>query len=323
MKRKGLILSMTMLLLLLTTSCAGGNVKIEQLNVIAPAGATAISLSKPMKDTSEMNGIPVKYEVVPTTDLIVSRLTAKEADIAIVPVNLAAQLYQKKLPYKFISVVTWGNLYIASSQNLEGWDALKGKDIYLMGKGLVPDIVFRTLLEKNGIDPDKDVNLIYLSGATELAPNFISGKAEISMLPEPSLTTVKMKKEETYVFLDLQEEWSKAFGSAEGYPQAGVFVKDELIQKAPDVVKDYLQILEEGMTWLNENPDQAGVYSEELELGIPAAVVEKSMAGNHIRYKAAADVRNELDDFFGILYDFNPDTLGGAIPDDDFYYEIN
>ena len=83
-----------------------------------------------MKDTTEINGTSVQYEVVPTTDLIVARITSKEADFAVVPVNLAAQLYQKNIPYKLTSVVTWGNLYIASSENIEGWEALKDR-IYI------------------------------------------------------------------------------------------------------------------------------------------------------------------------------------------------
>ena len=318
MKKKWFVLCSMLMSVLLLVSCSAAP-KLEQIKVVAPSGATAISIAKPMKDTLDVNGTKVQYEVVPTTDLIVARLTSGEADFAVVPVNLAAQLYQKKMPYKLASVVTWGNLFIASSEPLSGWDSLKGQEIYMMGKGLVPDIVFRTLLQKNGLDPDKDVNIVYLSGATELAPNFLSGKAKISMLPEPVLTTVKMKKSDTQVFLDLQEEWNKAFGTENGYPQAGVYVKEELIQKNPQFVKDYLKILSDGMTWLNDNAAQAGTYAEELELGLPAAVVEKSMPGNNIRYKSVSDSRVELDDFFKALYDFKPETVGGTLPDDGLY----
>ncbi|NLY19330.1 MAG: ABC transporter substrate-binding protein, partial [Clostridiaceae bacterium] len=276
----------------------------------------------PMKDARNFNGTEIEYEVVPTTDLIVARLTAKEADFAVIPVNLAAQLYQKKLPYKLTSVVTWGNLYIASSENMEGWEDLKGEDIYMMGKGLVPDIVFRTLLQKNNLDPEKDVNLIYLSGATELGPNFLAGKAKISMLPEPVLTTVKAKMPKTNVFLDLQEEWKKYFNTKAGFPQAGVFVKEELINTSPGFVKDYIALLSDGMAWINENPAQAGAYAEEMELGLPASVVEKSMPGNNIRHELVGYIKKELDDFFRVLYDFNPKTIGEAIPDEGLYYEI-
>ncbi|NLO39937.1 MAG: ABC transporter substrate-binding protein [Ruminiclostridium sp.] len=321
MKRKMNLLLIGLLLFTLVSGCST-EIKPEKMKVAAPAGATAISIAKPMKDTAEVDGVAIEYEVVPTTDLIVARMTAKEADFAVIPVNLAAQLYQKKLPYKLASVVTWGNLFIASQEQLEGWEALRGKEIYLMGKGLVPDIVFRTLLRENGLDPDKDVTLVYLSGATELAPNFIAGKAQVSMLPEPILTTVKMKKPETNIMLDLQQEWNKAFDTEKGYPQAGIFVKDELIQNAPQLVKNYLKALEEGMVWLNENPADAGLYAQELEMGLPAAVVEKSMPGNNIRYQSVANVQKELKDFFQILYDFNPATVGGVLPDDGLYYGL-
>ena len=322
MKRKILVLFLTFILILLVfTSCAQEK-KIEQIKVVAPAGATAVSIVKPMKDTTSLDGTKIDYEVVPATDLIVARLTAKEADLAIVPVNLAAQLYQKQMPYKLTSVVTWGNLYIASTEDIEGWDALKGEDVYMMGKGLVPDIVFRTLCKENGIDPDTDINIIYLSGATELAPNFLAGKAKISMLPEPVLTTVKLKQQNTKVFLDLQQEWKKSFGTDLGFPQAGIFVSDDLIRSNPSFVKNYIQVLNEGMDWINENPGKAGEYAEEMELGLPAAVVEKSMPGNNIKHEYVKDIRAALDSFFEALYGFNPDTVGGKVPNDELYYEI-
>ena len=327
MKKRVFIPVALMLLVLFLSACTAGNltgqdngVKTEQIKVAAPAGATAVSISKAMKDTTELNGTTIQYEVVPTTDLIVARITSKEADFAVVPVNLAAQLYQKNVPYKLASVITWGNLYIASSENIEGWEALKGQDVYLMGKGLVPDIVLRTLLKANGLDPDEDVNLVYLSGATELAPNFLNGNAKISMLPEPVLTTVKAKKPDTNVFLYLQEEWNKAFGSLQGYPQAGILVKEDLINSDPGLVKDYLKVLAAGMDWINENPAEAGAIAEELELGLAADIVEKSMPGNNIRHEYAADVKEELNRLFEIMYDFNPDTIGGKIPDDELYY---
>jgi len=332
MKRRFLIPVVLFSVVFLMTACStvindtGRNkaVKTEKIKVVAPSGATAVSISKAMKDTTEIDGTKVDYEVVPTTDLIVARLTSKEADFAVVPINLAAQLYRKNVPYKLVSVVTWGNLFIASSENIKGWESLKGQDVYLMGKGLVPDIVFRALLKENGLDPDKDVNLIYLSGATELAPNFLNGTAKISMLPEPVLSTVKTKKPDTNVFLDLQEEWKKAFGlERSGYPQAGIVVKEELINNDPQLVKNYISVLADGMKWINENPGEAGRIAEELELGLTADIVEKSMPGNNIRHEYVKDVRKELDQIFEIMYEFNPETVGGELPDDGLYYEIS
>ena len=74
------------------------------------------------------------------------------------------------------------------------------------------------------------------------------------------------------------------------------------------------------MDWINENPAEAGAIAEELELGLAADIVEKSMPGNNIRHEYAADVKEELNRLFEIMYDFNPDTIGGKIPDDELYY---
>lgn len=76
------------------------------------------------------------------------------------------------------------------------------------------------------------------------------------------------------------------------------------------------------MDWINENPGKAGEYAEEMELGLPAAVVEKSMPGNNIKHEYVKDIRAALDSFFEALYGFNPDTVGGKVPNDELYYEI-
>jgi NitT/TauT family transport system substrate-binding protein len=122
--------------------------------------------------------------------------------------------------------------------------------------------------------------------------------------------------------LDLQQEWKKSFGTDLGFPQAGIFVSDDLIRSNPSFVKNYIQVLNEGMDWINENPGKAGEYAEEMELGLPAAVVEKSMPGNNIKHEYVKDIRAALDSFFEALYDFNPDTVGGKVPNDELYYEI-
>ena len=121
----------------------------------------------------------------------------------------------------------------------------------------------------------------------------------------------------------MQEEWKKAFGLSQGYPQAGILVREDLINSDPKLVKDYIKVLADGMDWINENPEEAGVIAEELELGLAADIVAKSMPGNNIRHEYAADVIEELNQLYEIMYEFNPETIGGKIPDDGLYYQIN
>lgn len=89
------------------------------------------------------------------------------------------------------------------------------------------------------------------------------------------------------------------------------------------MVKDYIKNLADGMDWINENPKEAGVIAEELELGLAAGIVEKSMPGNNIRHRYVTDVKEQVNHLFEIMYNFNPETIGGKMPDDGLYYEIN
>ena len=59
-------------------------------------------------------------------------------------------------------------------------------------------MVFRYLLEENGIDSIKDVTLDYTVEQIELAQLMISDKAEIAVLPEPFVTMVLAKNEKIY-----------------------------------------------------------------------------------------------------------------------------
>mgnify|MGYP000228858012 FL=1 len=109
----------------------------------------------------------------------------RESDIGIVPSNLAGQLYNKNLNYKIIGTVGWGSFYIISREDIGDIKDLKGKEIYTIGKGLTPDIILQSILEENGINPDKDLKINYLSGGNELAPLYLAGKINIAMISEP------------------------------------------------------------------------------------------------------------------------------------------
>ena len=93
---------------------------------------------------------------------------------------------------------------------------LKGKTIYSTGQGANPEYVLRYVLEKNGLDPDKDVKLEFLSENDELATQLASGKAGVALVPEPVVTTVLTKNDKLRAALDMTQEWQNAAGDASG-----------------------------------------------------------------------------------------------------------
>ncbi len=292
------------------------------LKAIAPEGATTIAMLKMIEEQPSLgDNVSIEYTSLNATDLLAGQIMNEEADFAIVPTNLAAKLYNKGVPYELASVNTHGNLYmITSDESLATWDDLKGKDVYMIGQGLVPDLIFRYLATANGLNPDTDMNLIYLAGATEIAPTFLSGKSAITIMPEPVLSVVSTKDVSYKVLFDFQKEYSEATGTTGGFPQAGLFVKQSLIEEHPDVVNAFVSELETSCDWVNANPDQAGQYSEDLG-GTPAAIVKKAMPGLNIKHVSASDSKADLDTLFNLLLEASPESIGGSIPDEGFYFQ--
>jgi len=289
------------------------------IKVVTPGGPTTVSLIKMIKEKPVLGkNVEVEYEIIDSTDLLASKILSNEADFIVAPTNLISNLYNKGVKYTLGASTVWGVLYVAGSEDINSWDDLKGKELATIGRGLTPDILFRFILKENGLDPDKDVTLTYYSGPQELAQIMIAGKNSLGVVPEPVLTTVKTKNENIKTIFDLQKEWEKVTGKF-SYPQSALFIKNEIIEKYPDVVEAFLQEYEESINWVNENRSTAGEWVEELNIGLNAKVVEKAIPGCNLRYMTAQESKEYLEEYLKVLLDFSPDSIGGKIPDEGLY----
>lgn len=294
----------------------------KTVKIFYPDGVPALTMAKLAKENPTLDkNIKINYELQKTPDTLVSNVLSGDADIAVVPSNLAAQAYNKDLPYKLAATSGFGSLYLISSADIKSFDDLKGKEIYNIGKGLTPDIVFKYILSKNNINTDKDVTLTYLNAATELAPAFISGKSKIAVIPEPMLTNVTMKKTDTKISFDLNKQWTKITGNANGYPQSSLIIKKQLIENDKKFVDEFLAKYKESIEWANSNPEKLGEYAEELKLSMNKAVVQKSMDRANIKYVDIKDSKKDYEDYFKVLLDFEPKSIGGKLPDEGLYIQ--
>lgn len=299
-------------------------VKIENLDVkvAAPSGAPTLSMIKMFKENPDFgDNVTVSYESVKSADAMASKVISGEVDIAVVPTNLAAALYNKGNDYKIVASSVWGILYIVGNEEVTTLEDLKGKEIQTIGRGLTPDIVLRYVLSKNGINPDKDLTLTYMGEATEVASSFISGKAGFAVIPEPALSNVMLKKPDTKVLFDLQEQWSKSSGTSSSYPQASLIISADLIENNPEFVDSFIKEYEAGIKWLAENKELAGQYSEELETGLSKAAVVNGLERSNIEFKSTKDAKLALEEYLKVLFEYQPETVGGKLPDAGLYFE--
>jgi NitT/TauT family transport system substrate-binding protein len=286
------------------------------VTVMIPKGTPELALIYLIKNDPVFDGYEVTYKMPNSNDLLASMFMNRDAQIIIAPSNLGAVIYNKGIDYRIRGVLVWGSLYLVGNKELSSFKDLSGKEIVSTGKGLTTDVLLRYLLKADGVE---DINIKYVEAVSELAPLFLTGQSEISLMPEPSLSMVLSKKPETAVIMDLQAEWKKAAGLDTGYPQAAVFVDAGFEKDNKDFVEKFMEECKKAAEWVNENPEDAGKYYVEIEPGLDAAVVASSVPGSNIGFVGTKDAKEALIKYYGILLEDDPANIGGGMPDDEFY----
>lgn len=285
-------------------------------------GPTSIGMIKMFEEKPSLGeGIVSTYEVAESPDILVSKLLSKEVDFAALPTNVAAKLYNKGAGYDLAAVNIWGVLYVmVQGDEIGKWQDLKGKTIYSAAKGSTPDVVFRYLLEKNGLNPETDVTLDYTLGPAELAQSMAAGRVNIGVLPEPFVTIVTMKNEKAQIALNLQDEWKKALGIETSYPQTCIVVREEFAQAHPEAVARFLEEVEKSIDWVNANAAEAGVLVEKHGIGMKAKMAEAAIPRCNLRFVDAQKAKKVVHEYLNVLFDYSPKDVGGKLPDENFYY---
>jgi NitT/TauT family transport system substrate-binding protein len=267
----------------------------------------------------EVDGVPVSYELASSPELVAPRVLTSEADFAVLPTNMAAKIAAGGVPYRLAALIGFGVVYVVSTDDsVRGWDDLKGRSVAAVGRGSAADAVFRYLSGRSGVEPGRDVQLRYLPHL-ELAQLLIAGREPIAMLPEPFVTRVLMQRPGSRVVLDLQEEWRRAAGSETPLAMSALVVRAATARRAPRLVKAFLARFADSTLWVNEHPREAGLLVEKHGLGFAAAEAEAAIPRCNIRFVAAAQARPAVEAFLAVLLASQPDSIGGKLPDDDFY----
>ncbi|MEC0331689.1 ABC transporter substrate-binding protein [Paenibacillus macerans] len=299
--------------------------KMQQLTVQGPLG---ITISAPIYNILENQALAsfadeVVYTPWKTPDELRARISSGQADISAVPTYVGSNLYNRGIDVKLLNTLVWGILYVVGPENETGggWETLRGQTIHVPLKGDMPDLVFRYLLRKNNLDPEKDIRIEYVAGTQELVGLMAAGKAKYAVIPEHLATMAVQKVEGTAKIMSLQEEWAKATGKPARIPQAGILVSGELVKNQPELVESLQRQFQESVTVLNQHPDKAAKMIAEYQEGLEPAFIESLIPALNLEFVSAKDAREELEFFFTELSSLSPDIIGGKLPDDAFYYD--
>ena len=254
-------------------------------------------------------------------DEVVPKLIKGEVDIAAIPANLAATLYQKTSGgIQVMAVNTLGVLYVVEKgDTVHRFADLKGRTILSTGKGTTPEYVLRYLLRKNGIDPDKDVKIEYYSEASEVTAQMAATKKDaIAVLPQPYVTAAQMKDSSLRVVLDLTKEWNKV---CDTQLITGVtVVRTAYAEEHPEEVINFLKDYQKSVDAANDDLDGTAALCEEVGVVAKAAIAKKALPKCNIVYRIGDEMKPDVNAYLQVLYDASPAAVGGNLPDANFYY---
>ena len=254
-------------------------------------------------------------------DEIVPLLMKGELDMAAIPANLAATLYQKtEGGIQAVAVNTLGVLYVVEKggDTVQSMADLKGRTILSTGKGTTPEYVLRYLLTQNGIDPDKDVTIEYYSEATEVTAQMANTEDAIAVLPQPYVTAAGLQDETLRVALDLTEEWNKV---CDTQLITGVtVVRKEYAEEHPDVVAAFLTDYAKSVDAANTDLEGTAALCEEQGVVAKAAIAKKALPECNIVCLTGDELKTNASAYLQVLFDADPKAVGGAMPGDDFYW---
>lgn len=293
------------------------------MSVAYMTGPTGIGMAKLNADSdAKLTANNYTFTVATAATDITGKFLKGEINIASVPTNVAANLYNKSNgKVRMLAVNTNGVLSILEKGNtIKSVADLKGKTIYSTGKGQNPEYILNYILNKNGINPATDVTINFVS-SDDLKAKLISGEAEIAMAPEPLATAVMVQNKQLNRALSINDEWSKV--SDTELMMGCVIALDSYVEANPKAIEKFLEEYEASIKFATTNIDETATYCEKYGIAPKAAIAKKSIPICNLCYVTGTDMKTNVNGYYSVLFDADPTSIGGKLPADDLYYKAD
>ena len=296
------------------------------VNIAVLAGPTGIGAASLMEANDAGETVNhYTFTVASAPEDVVSGIANGSLDMAAVPTNLASTLYAKTSGgVQVCALNTYGVLYILEKgETVNGFADLKGRTIYATGQGSNPEYVLEYLLTENGLTYSldgsaADVQLQFMA-SDELVGGMVSGKYDLCMLPVPAVTAVTVQNPDVRVAMDLTAEWDK-LGVDGKLTQGCIVVSTKFAEANPGAVAAFLTEYAASIDSVLNDPAHAGELCEQYGIVAKAPIATKAIPSCNLCCVTGADMRPVLEPFFKVMLDANPQSIGGALPGDDFYF---
>lgn len=307
-------------LCMLTTSlfAFGAKDSHETVSVGVLTGPSGIPCAHLMEETKTLAGAEVSYQTFAGANLVVPKLVNGEVDIAFLPPNVAAKLYNANNQSLTVIAVCGNGMLslITKDPSIKSVSDLSGKTVSVAGAGATPEYLTRYVLSQNNVSAELDFSI----PNNELAAALINGKISYAVVPEPFATVAQMQDSSIRVALNMQEEFKNISGM-ENFPMTVIVARKNFAEQNRQIVKAFLSAYSSSLNWTVKNPKLAGEAVERAGLGLKAAVAEKAIPRCAFVYEKPADARKRMEALLNLFLQFAPESVAGKLPDDGFYFK--
>ena len=318
--KKTMLICLSVLLMLSALACGAKTQEAEQpaepVNVAALAGPTGMGLAYMMQDMTDRYTV----ELFTAPDQVTAKVVNGEVDIAAVPINLASALYAKTNgQVNVIAINTLGVLYVLENGNSVNSIAdLAGKTIYATGQGSTPEYVLNYLLDANGLTDS--VTVEYIADNSALIEMLANGSAEIALLPEPHVSIACAQNENVRIALNVNDLWAAKNDTQ--LVQGVYVVRSEYLKEHQAQVDAFLKDAKESAQKVLSEDDAAAVIVAQGIIG-KEPIAKRAIPNCNITLLTGAEMKADVLAMLTVLFDANPKSVGGSLPNDDFYYEAD
>ncbi len=264
------------------------------------------------------------YRVVADNQEVTAALVNGDADIAAIATNAAANLYAKtEEGIQVLAVNTLGVLYILEKgESVHSVADLAGKTLYAPSntKGGNPEHILNHLLEQNGISPSQ-VDIQWLT-PQEITAKLTTSDAGLCMLPVPAATALMVQDSGVRQALSLSEAWEDL---GEGVlPMGCIVARTQYIQENPEGVEAFLSAYGDSIAYMSDpdNLTDAAQLVARYEITPSAQVAQAAIPQCNLTFLTGQEMRDVLERYYAVLFQTAPDSIGGGLPYDSFYYGL-
>lgn len=311
-------LILTIILVVNLTGCSlSKDVRVKTYN-----GLPAISICKLIKEEENIkSSYKTSYTIESNDKKLIESLNKKEVDIALVPTDMAAKVYNKNSSYQICASIGQGSYYLVTSDpEVRGFNStLINKEIAIAGESSMTDNIVKAILKKNNID-ETLVKFKYTNTVPELVKTLTLGEIYTGIVPETSLTSLLYKHSGLKILASTNDAYENTFDISEGYPQFSVIVRKDFAKNNKEYVNKFLSKVKESIEFVNNNPLQAGAYGEELKIPIKPQILSKAIKRCNLKFIEIDKFKQNYEYFFDILYNYNNEAVGGTVPDESIYH---